>query len=60
MVRRVEHNLIAISLNNINFDNMPETEKRLIGYHWYEMLEKFYSNPENERKFQKWLKNGKK
>ena len=29
---------------------------RIIGFAWYELLEKFYSNPENEAKFQKWLK----
>ena len=56
MVRRVELDLVVINLNNINIDNMPESEKRQIGYNWHEMLEKFYSNPENERKFQEWLK----
>ena len=37
-------------------DNMSESEKRQIGYNWHEMLEKFYLNPENEKKFQEWLK----
>ena len=31
-------------------------DARVIGHDWYELLEEFYSNPENEKKFQKWLK----
>ena len=42
MVRRVELDLVVINLNNINIDNMSESEKRQIGYNWHEMLEKFY------------------
>lgn len=57
MVRRVELNWVVINLNNINIDAIPESEKRQIGYNWHEMLKNFYSNPENERKFQEWLKN---
>lgn len=56
MVRRVELDWVVINLNNINIDAMSESEKRQIGYNWNEMLEKFYSNPKNERKFQEWLK----
>ena len=57
MVRRVELDWVVINLNNINIEAMSESEKRQIGYNWHELMKKFYSNPENERKFQEWLKN---
>ena len=56
MVRRDELDWVVVNLNNINMDAMSESEKRQIGYNWHEMLKKFYSNPENEIKFQEWLK----
>lgn len=35
-------------------------DAKIIGYGWYELLERFYSKPENEKKFQEWLKEMKK
>ena len=35
-------------------------DARIIGYSWYEMIERFYAKPENEKKFQTWLKEMKK
>ena len=37
-------------------DSIFGANARIIGFAWYELLEKFYSNHENEAKFQKWLK----
>lgn len=55
-INPIELDWVVVNLNNINMDAMSESEKRQIGYNWHEMLKKFYSNPENEIKFQEWLK----
>lgn len=40
----------------IDVSLISKAEGRIIGFHWYEMLERFYSNPEIEAKFQEWVK----
>lgn len=35
-------------------------DARIIGFSWYEMIERFYAKPENEKKFQEWLQEIKK
>ncbi len=55
MVRRVE--LEAISLPyKFDVSKVSKREARVIGLGRNEFFEEFYSNPENERKFQEWLK----
>lgn len=39
----------------IDVSKISKAEGRLIGLRFKDLLEKFYSNPENERKFQEWL-----
>ncbi len=41
----------------IDVSLISKEEGRIIGLHWYEMLERFYSNPEIEAKFQEWVRN---
>ena len=41
----------------IDVSLISKEEGRIIGLHWYEMLERFYSNPEIEEKFQAWVRN---
>ena len=38
----------------IDVSKISKAEGRLIGLRFKGLLEKFYSNPENERKFQEW------
>lgn len=40
----------------IDVSLISKAEARIIGWHWYEMLERFYSDPEIEAKFQEWSK----
>lgn len=40
----------------IDVSLISKAEGRIIGFHWYEMLERFYSNPEIEAKFQEYVK----
>lgn len=40
----------------IDITKIKTADARIIGYGWHDMLDKFYSNPDNERKFCEWLK----
>ena len=40
----------------VDVSRIGPADARIIGYEWYQMLSRFYANPENERKFQAWLK----
>lgn len=40
----------------VDVSQIGPADARIIGFGWYELLEEFYSDPKNEEKFQKWLK----
>jgi len=55
MVRRIELEVKSLPYK-LDISKISKQDAREIGFGWHELLEDFYSNPENERKFQEWLK----